>query len=336
MKYSYFLLIALLLSPTLVVSAELTDNGDGTVTDSRGITWLKYASDGFIGTWEDAVEWADNLVFAGYDDWRLPCAHHFTTGYPDDTWWSIENEWAHLYKEEWGAARPGGPAYYDETLPMEGYTSLYYWTDAESLIEATQAYAFFSSFDGVWNNNVKEKSQTMPAVAVRGPIEAPDIATPILLTCTIEGVDTSVFYNYEDVCIKGSYFKPNTYYKIKVTDSLSEWYNGMPLPIGTETSINYVYSDSNGNITPVRILLRNPDFWTIFWRLWKNYDVIVYLGEDEVYQERYDGLDSDSGTLDAGFRLYKYKLILIAIPLALAFAAGYQYSYYRTKPPPPF
>lgn len=57
-----------------------TDNGDGTVTDN--VTGLMWAGDG-IGsgcangatmTWYQAIDWAENLTFAGYSDWRLPNA----------------------------------------------------------------------------------------------------------------------------------------------------------------------------------------------------------------------------------------------------------------------
>jgi hypothetical protein len=50
------------------------DNGDGTVTDlATGLTWQQYDS---VNTydWEGALAYAENLEFAGYDDWRLPNA----------------------------------------------------------------------------------------------------------------------------------------------------------------------------------------------------------------------------------------------------------------------
>ena len=59
------------------------DNGDGTVTDlATGLMWLKYDS-GYFGAgqngdgkmdWQQALEWAQSLEFAGYDDWILPDA----------------------------------------------------------------------------------------------------------------------------------------------------------------------------------------------------------------------------------------------------------------------
>lgn len=59
------------------------DNGDGTITDyATGLMWMKYDSghlkagprgDGRM-TWREALEWAANLTYAGYPDWRLPIA----------------------------------------------------------------------------------------------------------------------------------------------------------------------------------------------------------------------------------------------------------------------
>lgn len=55
-------------------SAALVDNGNGTVTDTeKNLMWLQDAN--YVGarlTWDDAMTWAENLVYAGYDNWRLP------------------------------------------------------------------------------------------------------------------------------------------------------------------------------------------------------------------------------------------------------------------------
>ncbi len=57
------------------------DNGDGTVTDkATGLMWMKVDSgklkagknkDGKLN-WQEALDWAENLKYAGYSDWRLP------------------------------------------------------------------------------------------------------------------------------------------------------------------------------------------------------------------------------------------------------------------------
>ncbi|MFH1718532.1 MAG: DUF1566 domain-containing protein, partial [Planctomycetota bacterium] len=51
---------------------DLVDNGDGTVTDrATGLMWMR-ADSGKAMNWAKALEYAADLEFAGYDDWRLP------------------------------------------------------------------------------------------------------------------------------------------------------------------------------------------------------------------------------------------------------------------------
>ena len=63
---------------------QFVDNRDGTITDrATGLMWLKEDSgawpeaggngDGTMD-WIEALNWAENLEYAGYDDWRLPDA----------------------------------------------------------------------------------------------------------------------------------------------------------------------------------------------------------------------------------------------------------------------
>lgn len=53
-------------------SMSYTDNGDGTVTDNNsGLMWQQVpSSDDY--TWQEAVDYCEDLVFAGNDDWRMP------------------------------------------------------------------------------------------------------------------------------------------------------------------------------------------------------------------------------------------------------------------------
>ena len=59
---------------------NFVDNGDGTITDlSTGLMWMVYDSGYFKGDdgamdWDEALSWAENLEYAGYDDWKLPDA----------------------------------------------------------------------------------------------------------------------------------------------------------------------------------------------------------------------------------------------------------------------
>jgi hypothetical protein len=55
-------------------SPRFTDHGNGTVTDQlTGLMWTKDANlpDDYK-TWQQALDYANNLTLAGYSDWRLP------------------------------------------------------------------------------------------------------------------------------------------------------------------------------------------------------------------------------------------------------------------------
>ncbi len=53
--------------------SDLFDRSNGLIyDDDLDITWLQDAGLGGDHTWNDTVDWADALVFGGFDDWRLP------------------------------------------------------------------------------------------------------------------------------------------------------------------------------------------------------------------------------------------------------------------------
>ncbi len=53
---------------------NFSDNGDGTITDlATGLMWMKADSEATMD-WEEALAYAENKVYAGYHDWRLPNA----------------------------------------------------------------------------------------------------------------------------------------------------------------------------------------------------------------------------------------------------------------------
>lgn len=157
--------------------AALTDNNDGTVTDSdTGLMWLKEsfprqgAPEG-PKTWRQAMLWANSLTFAGHNDWRLPSALEATSGVPDLIWNSVNNEWGHLYGAEWN--NPDNSA---AIAPMSNYPCCWYWTSTEDPANPMRAAAFFLSYDGLWLNNFQARTTEMRYTAVRGapkPSKAP-------------------------------------------------------------------------------------------------------------------------------------------------------------------
>ena len=70
------------------VTMSYTDNGDGTVTDNNtGLMWQQVPSTSNF-TWQEAVDYCDDLELSGYDDWRIPnlkelfSISDFNTGWP--------------------------------------------------------------------------------------------------------------------------------------------------------------------------------------------------------------------------------------------------------------
>lgn len=97
------------------VHADLVDRGGGLIYDTDfDITWLAdacyaktsgYDDDGLM-TWSAATTWADQLVYGGYDDWRLPTALN-QDGTGPDGWYSDPfnkngSEMGHLFYDELG------------------------------------------------------------------------------------------------------------------------------------------------------------------------------------------------------------------------------------------
>lgn len=74
------LTLTVLLVSSFSATAALYDRGNGMIYDDvLDITWLQdanyaqtsgYDADGMMA-WEDAVSWADQLVYGGFSDWRL-------------------------------------------------------------------------------------------------------------------------------------------------------------------------------------------------------------------------------------------------------------------------
>ena len=75
------IIAALIFGFAITVHAALIDRGGGMIYSTESnLTWLQdanyaktsgYDADGRM-TWDEAMNWAANLSYCGYDDWRLP------------------------------------------------------------------------------------------------------------------------------------------------------------------------------------------------------------------------------------------------------------------------
>lgn len=141
MKMLLQLLVVLVIMLGLKVSAHaiLIDNLDGTITDTEtNLMWLQDAnyaynsgytpiSGGYfyygLMEWHDAVEWADNLIFASYDDWRLPHGDTSCIKYSN----CESSEMGNLYHVEGISYNNPGPFINLQNIPLTGDNPPY-WT----------------------------------------------------------------------------------------------------------------------------------------------------------------------------------------------------------------
>jgi len=136
MKKKVFLLLIGALTLSLLARsafAALTDRGGGLIYDTDlNITWLQNAN--YAGTMmspEDAIQWAKDLVYQGYDDWRLPSALNQDGSGPDSTYPFIgsgpyvvnDSEMGHLYYIDLGNPLNGPPTKTDPFINVQDY----YW-----------------------------------------------------------------------------------------------------------------------------------------------------------------------------------------------------------------
>jgi len=150
---------------TTPTHATLWDRGGGLIyDDDLNITWLQNAGLGGKKTWYDAMAWANNLVYEGYDDWRLPTTPGTIYGYTN------QGEMGDLYYTELGnSANPaGGPMANPGPFTNVLVT---YWLDKEISSGSLFAWTFHTWFG--FQDNGYNKYNTLSTWAVRDGDSAP-------------------------------------------------------------------------------------------------------------------------------------------------------------------
>jgi len=108
---------------------DFVDNGDGTVSDrATGLMWMKDDSGKGLD-WESALAYADNLSYAGYDDWRLPNVKElqsivdYSGVYPaiDQSYFNITDEDAYFWSSTSAYFNPATPGHYYAWYVAFGY-----------------------------------------------------------------------------------------------------------------------------------------------------------------------------------------------------------------------
>jgi hypothetical protein len=184
-KVFFVMFFVAALGISIQAKAELINRGNGLIYDSdQNITWMQDANyaktSGYNGNgsfplggammWGLAMVWAENLVYGGYDDWRLP------TGAPNGNNGNTEGEMRHLYYNLGNTA--GGPLI--NAGPFVNLElSRSYWTSTSYTVDPNLA-CNISFTNG--NQNHDHKVSWLYAWAVRdGDVTPVPIPTAIWL-----------------------------------------------------------------------------------------------------------------------------------------------------------
>jgi hypothetical protein len=171
----FFVLMILFTFSIGLISAEadLIDRGGGLIYDTDlNVTWLQDANyTNTLMLLPEAWNWAENLVYGGYDDWRLPSSLNPDGSGPCGGYNCTESEMGLLYYIELG--NPAGGPLLNTGPFINVQTNFCYWSGTTSGTTTPRAW-FFGFDDGDQEVTIYASSLSMYAWAVRDGDVFPD------------------------------------------------------------------------------------------------------------------------------------------------------------------
>ena len=171
-------LAAALSVATLSAQAALVARPGGMVYDTvQNITWLQNWNTNGRMDWTTANNWANNLVYGGFDDWRLPtanttassnCSANFNPGggFPQQYFGynCTGSEMGHMFYTEFGATAGNSILTGSNAANLALFTNVQsdlYWSGTEYAPNPGAAW-YFSTVNGGQDGNGKGKGIVLP------------------------------------------------------------------------------------------------------------------------------------------------------------------------------
>jgi hypothetical protein len=196
-----FLLAALLYSVPSAFGDSLSPDGLLVYDNGLQIYWMQNANPLGMKTWQEAYNWADQLKYGGYDDWRLPATTDGDWGYDRNNIQTRYNvtasELGHLFYNSLKLQGKKAPNGTENTIygldsgvtPFINLQSGYYWLGPLSKTLAQDGDPMAWIFDFQYGAQFLATADTFAyAIAVRSAAPVPEPSAALLFLAGLFGI----------------------------------------------------------------------------------------------------------------------------------------------------